>query len=85
MVEIKLTEHEVILLAGLIGATAGNDLNHVYIELLDIMYKLDPSKHLANLSGLITDEIAGMLKGKKINEDQIFEEICEYLRKVNPN
>jgi len=82
MIELRLTEHEVVLLAGLVGATAGDNLNMLYYDLLDILSKIEPSGDLEKLSGLMTEEIAGILRGKQINEDDIYDNAVEYLSKV---
>ncbi len=80
MIELKLTEQEVVLLSALVGATSGSDLNAVYEELIHILHLLDPQ--LVKISGLMTDDIAGILNGKQIIEEDIYDGVIEFLTKV---
>lgn len=81
MVEVKLTKYELLLLAGLVGATNGSSLDKVYSNLIQKLGEIDPSGELKWISGEFTEHVFDILKGKQINEDEIYDEVFRSIMK----
>ncbi len=81
MVEVQLTKYELVILAGLVGATNGHSLDSVYFDLLQKLKKIDPSGELKWIADEFTEHVADLLNGKQINEDDIYDEVFNSILK----